>query len=169
MVDLRRPCASSANSVVCKDFNQRALLQNQSVPCKFASGFIFSFQSCILTGMKILELNHVAIHVADVERSSAFYRDVLRLEMIPRPAFDFPGAWFRLGAAQELHLIGRRVRGRSAGHQQSFRAAGGRHRGVGEASGTIRRGVPSEEAAAGRRVADFFARPGRAFHRIVHI
>ena len=57
--------------------------------------------------MKILELNHVAIHVADVERSSAFYRDVLRLEMLPRPAFDFPGAWFRLGTAQELHLIGR--------------------------------------------------------------
>lgn len=59
--------------------------------------------------MKIHELNHVAIHVADVERSSAFYRDVLRLEMIPRPAFNFPGAWFRLGAAQELHLIGRRI------------------------------------------------------------
>ena len=58
--------------------------------------------------MKILELNHVAVHVAEVERSSAFYRDVLRLEPLPRPAFDFPGAWFRLGASQELHLIGRR-------------------------------------------------------------
>ena len=57
--------------------------------------------------MKIHELNHVAIHVADVERSCAFYRDALRLEMIPRPAFDFPGAWFRLGVNQELHLIGR--------------------------------------------------------------
>ena len=58
--------------------------------------------------MKMLELNHVAIHVADMERSSAFYRDVLRLEPMPRPAFDFPGAWFRLGLSQELHLIGRR-------------------------------------------------------------
>ena len=57
--------------------------------------------------MKILELNHVAVHVADVERSMAFYGDVLRLEPLPRPAFDFPGAWFRLGVAQELHLIGR--------------------------------------------------------------
>ena len=56
--------------------------------------------------MKIHELNHVAIHVADVARSSVFYRDVLRLESLPRPAFDFPGAWFRLGTAQELHLIG---------------------------------------------------------------
>ena len=59
--------------------------------------------------MKIHELNHVAIDVADVERSCAFYQNILRLEMIPRPAFDFPGAWFRLGADQELHLIGRRL------------------------------------------------------------
>lgn len=57
--------------------------------------------------MKILELNHVAIHVADVGRSVEFFRRVLRLEQIERPAFDFPGAWFRLGAEQELHLIGK--------------------------------------------------------------
>jgi catechol 2,3-dioxygenase-like lactoylglutathione lyase family enzyme len=47
--------------------------------------------------MKTLQLNHVAIHVADVERSVHFYRDVLQLEPLPRPAFKFPGAWFRLG------------------------------------------------------------------------
>jgi catechol 2,3-dioxygenase-like lactoylglutathione lyase family enzyme len=57
--------------------------------------------------MDIVELNHVALHVADVARSSEFYRRVLRLAAIPRPAFDFPGAWFRLGTRQELHLIGR--------------------------------------------------------------
>ena len=58
--------------------------------------------------MKQLQLNHVALHVADVERSVAFYRDVLQLAPIERPAFDFPGAWFRLGHDQELHLIGDR-------------------------------------------------------------
>ncbi len=58
--------------------------------------------------MKILELNHVALHVADLEKSSAFYRDVLQLAPIPRPAFTFEGAWFRLVANQELHLIGER-------------------------------------------------------------
>ena len=57
--------------------------------------------------MKILELNHVAVHVSDVARSCDFYSRVLRLEAMPRPAFDFPGAWFRLGTQQELHLIGR--------------------------------------------------------------
>ena len=55
--------------------------------------------------MNILELNHVAIHITDVARSADFYRRVLRLEPIPRPAFNFPGAWFRLGMNQELHLI----------------------------------------------------------------
>jgi lactoylglutathione lyase len=60
--------------------------------------------------MNFTHLDHVALHVADVERSVAFYRDVLRLEPIPRPAFTFPGAWFRLGKKQELHLIGGRQR-----------------------------------------------------------
>lgn len=54
------------------------------------------------------ELNHVALHVRDVEKSCAFYRDVLQLQPMPRPAFTFPGAWFRLGKTQELHLIGDR-------------------------------------------------------------
>ncbi len=56
--------------------------------------------------MEILQLNHVAIHVQDVERSCAFYRDVLGLKQIERPAFSFPGAWFSLGPGQELHIIG---------------------------------------------------------------
>ena len=58
--------------------------------------------------MRFRQLDHVALHVADVERSCRFYADVLRLEPIPRPAFTFPGAWFRLGQTQELHLIGQR-------------------------------------------------------------
>lgn len=59
--------------------------------------------------MKTLELNHVAIHVSDVARSCEFYSKVLLLEPMQRPAFDFPGAWFRLGAVQELHIIGGRT------------------------------------------------------------
>src|SRR4051812_20652567 len=55
--------------------------------------------------MTVLELNHVALHITDVERSSQFYERVLRLAPMPRPAFSFPGAWFRLGTSQELHLI----------------------------------------------------------------
>jgi catechol 2,3-dioxygenase-like lactoylglutathione lyase family enzyme len=60
------------------------------------------------TIMTHFELNHVALHVRDVDKSREFYRQVLQLEPLPRPAFTFPGAWFRLGQSQELHLIGER-------------------------------------------------------------
>lgn len=55
--------------------------------------------------MEILTLHHVSLRVADLERSRRFYAEVLGLEQIERPPFNFPGAWFRLGN-RELHLIG---------------------------------------------------------------
>jgi lactoylglutathione lyase len=65
--------------------------------------------------MQIVELNHVALEVADVDRSAEFYSRVLQLESLPRPAFSFPGHWFRLGKGQELHLIGPRSEPTQAG------------------------------------------------------
>ena len=55
--------------------------------------------------MKINSLHHVSLTVTDLERSRRFYREVLGLQEIARPAFNFPGAWFQLGASQQLHLI----------------------------------------------------------------
>jgi len=57
--------------------------------------------------MQITQLNHVAVHVRNLVASRRFYADMLKLQEIPRPAFDFPGAWFSLGPGQELHLIAR--------------------------------------------------------------
>jgi len=54
--------------------------------------------------MLILDLHHVSLAVTDLERSRAFYRDVLGLREIERPAFGFAGAWFQVGDRQ-LHLI----------------------------------------------------------------
>ncbi len=50
-------------------------------------------------------LHHISIHVADVEKSINFYKNTLCLPMLPRPKFDFDGAWFMLGNEQQLHLI----------------------------------------------------------------
>ncbi len=49
-------------------------------------------------------IHHVSLPVTDLERSRRFYREVLGLQEIERPPFDFPGAWFGLGATH-LHLL----------------------------------------------------------------
>jgi glyoxylase I family protein len=50
-------------------------------------------------------LHHVALYVSDLEATRHFYRDVLGMEEIARPAdFTFPGAYFRLGTA-EVHVV----------------------------------------------------------------
>lgn len=54
--------------------------------------------------IEIQTIHHVSIPVTDLERSRAFYGDVLRLNEIQRPPSDTPGAWYRLGD-RELHLI----------------------------------------------------------------
>jgi catechol 2,3-dioxygenase-like lactoylglutathione lyase family enzyme len=55
--------------------------------------------------MEIASLHHIALTVTDLERSRSFYREVLGLREIERPNFSFPGAWFQVGDAQQLHLI----------------------------------------------------------------
>ncbi len=70
--------------------------------------------------MQIRKLDHAALPVADVERSSRFYSQVLDLEAMARPAFSFPGAWFRIGPVQELHLIGGGEVGQPLGRQRHF-------------------------------------------------
>ena len=55
--------------------------------------------------MRILDLNHVALHVSDVAASVHFYGEVLGLQAKKRPDFNFDGAWFALGDVRELHLL----------------------------------------------------------------
>ena len=49
-------------------------------------------------------LHHIAVIVTDLVRAKAFYGNVLGLEELPRPPFDFAGAWYAIGDRQ-LHLI----------------------------------------------------------------
>jgi catechol 2,3-dioxygenase-like lactoylglutathione lyase family enzyme len=55
--------------------------------------------------MQIEAIHHVSLTVTDLARSRRFYSEILGLPEIARPAFNFPGAWFQVGAAQQLHLI----------------------------------------------------------------
>ncbi|MFP4181407.1 MAG: VOC family protein [Thiohalospira sp.] len=55
--------------------------------------------------MTITDIHHVAVLVADLERSLAFYRDLLGLAVDPaRPDLGYPGAWLTVGRRQ-LHLM----------------------------------------------------------------
>ena len=53
----------------------------------------------------MLYLHHVSVCVTDLAKAKHFYGDVLALREVPRPDLGFPGAWYAVGAAQELHLI----------------------------------------------------------------
>ncbi len=55
--------------------------------------------------MKIESIHHVSLGVTDLERSRRFYREILGLEEIARPPFNFPGAWFSAGGSHQVHLI----------------------------------------------------------------
>ncbi|MBX3442417.1 MAG: DUF1805 domain-containing protein [Planctomyces sp.] len=54
--------------------------------------------------MRVKSIDHVTFVVADLDRSRTFYRDVLGMDEVPRPAFSFPGLWFQAGGTQ-IHLI----------------------------------------------------------------
>ena len=53
---------------------------------------------------QVRSIDHVTLVVADLERSRAFYADLLGMQPISRPPFSFDGSWFQAGATQ-LHLI----------------------------------------------------------------
>jgi glyoxylase I family protein len=56
--------------------------------------------------IQVSAMHHVSLLVTDLERAKAFYREVIGLQEIERPPFEFPGAWFAVGSSgQQLHLI----------------------------------------------------------------
>ena len=56
--------------------------------------------------LRLGRFNHAALNVTDVDRSVAFYRDLLGLRTVARPQFSFAGAWlYSDGLGMMLHLI----------------------------------------------------------------
>ena len=50
-------------------------------------------------------LNHFALYIFDLSKSTAFYKDIVGLEMIPEPFHDGRHTWFKIGEHSQLHLI----------------------------------------------------------------
>jgi lactoylglutathione lyase len=62
-------------------------------------------QSSTKSKSQMIALNHIAIYVFNLEKSTSFYEKVLQLQVIPEPFKDGKHTWFTLGAAGQLHLI----------------------------------------------------------------
>jgi lactoylglutathione lyase len=52
------------------------------------------------------EFDHTAVHVRDLAKSAEFYEKVIGLERIDEPFKDGQHVWFRIGAHEQLHVIG---------------------------------------------------------------
>lgn len=50
-------------------------------------------------------LNHIAVYVQDLQKSTHFYSDIIGLDTIPEPFRDGRHTWFKIGSQSQLHLI----------------------------------------------------------------
>ena len=50
-------------------------------------------------------LNHIALYVVDLQKSTAFYSDIIQLDTIPEPFHDGKHTWYSIGPLSHLHLI----------------------------------------------------------------
>lgn len=52
-----------------------------------------------------IKVNHIAVHVSDLEKSKAFYENIVGLQEIDEPFKDGLHAWYDIGAGASLHII----------------------------------------------------------------
>ncbi|NTS42281.1 VOC family protein [Flavisolibacter sp. BT320] len=71
----------------------------------FASAFFLLAFLPPALAQKKPRINHIALSVAELERSRVFYQEVIGLDTIPEPFHDGRHVWFAVGDAAHLHLI----------------------------------------------------------------
>ena len=52
-----------------------------------------------------IKVNHIAVHVSELQASKEFYASILGLNEIEEPFKDGLHAWFSIGAESALHII----------------------------------------------------------------
>ena len=66
---------------------------------------IMSFMGPKVFSQQKARLNHIALYVTDLKKSTEFYRDLVGLDTIPEPFHDGLHTWFGVGPQSHLHLI----------------------------------------------------------------
>lgn len=51
-----------------------------------------------------MQFDHINIRAKNLDETVAFYRDIIGLEVGPRPSFTFPGAWLYHEGRAVIHL-----------------------------------------------------------------
>src|SRR5262245_46496136 len=74
-----------------------------SLVCLVPAALVLSQSSA---SNKLVEFDHTTVHVRDLQKSAEFYQKAVGLERIPEPFKDGKHVWFRIGAHQQLHVVG---------------------------------------------------------------
>ena len=77
---------------------------------KFSFSCLFSFLIAVAfvsssSAQSTTAINHVALYVFDLRKSSDFYKNVMQLQEISEPFKDGKHVWFRIGPHSQLHII----------------------------------------------------------------
>lgn len=64
-----------------------------------------SIMAFSLEAFSQIKVNHIAVHVSELESSKDFYQNIVGLEEIEEPFKDGLHAWYDIGSGAALHLI----------------------------------------------------------------
>lgn len=78
--------------------------------------------------LQVHGFDHVTLIVADLSATRDFYVGILGMTEMPRPDFDFPGAWFQVGAVQIHATVASKLAGLSGwGDRKVISVSRGHH------------------------------------------
>ena len=63
------------------------------------------FTGITMTSFSQIKVNHIAVHVSDLETSKKFYASIVGLKEIEEPFKDGLHAWYDIGGGAALHII----------------------------------------------------------------
>ena len=75
--------------------------------CLPAAIIICGFSIKALLPKKPTLLNHIALHVSNLQKSSLFYEQIVQLDTVPEPFHDGNHTWLKVSDVSKLHLIGK--------------------------------------------------------------
>ena len=76
----------------------------KSIACLALIAFC-AFTNKAVAQKKAPVLNHVALYVVDLKKSTHFYQNIIQIDTVPEPFHDGKHTWFKVGAYSTLHLI----------------------------------------------------------------